>query len=94
MARPVVFCFAGQGSQYRKMGEALFQQDAVFRRWIENGDEIVRSRSRVSVIDGLFGPQHRVSEPFDQLEETHPAMFLVQYALAKTLSRHGVEADA
>ncbi|MEM9971941.1 MAG: acyltransferase domain-containing protein [Pseudomonadota bacterium] len=90
----MIFCFAGQGSQYRRMGEALFQDHAVFRRWIEIGDEIVRSRSGVSVIDALFGPQYSVSDPFDQIEETHPALFLVQYALAKTLDHHGVQADA
>lgn len=94
MAPPVIFCFAGQGPQYRKMGEALFQDRAVFRRWIEIGDKIVRARSGVSVIESLYGPHHSVSDPFDQLEETHPALFLVQYALAKTLSHHGVQADA
>jgi bacillaene synthase trans-acting acyltransferase len=92
-ALPRVFCFAGQGSQYHHMAAALFREHAVFRQWMLIGDEVVRARHGVSVVDAIYDPARRLADPFDRLEATHPAIFLVQYALAKLLLHHGLRPD-
>lgn len=90
---PLVFCFAGQGSQYHHMAAELYREHAVFRQWMLIGDEVVRERHGFSVVDATYDPARRLVDPFDRLEETNPATFLVQYALAKLLLHHGLRPD-
>ncbi|CDK98849.1 putative enzyme involved in polyketide synthesis [Magnetospirillum gryphiswaldense MSR-1 v2] len=87
---PVIFCFAGQGSQYFGMAGQLLAENAVFRHWMLAGDAIVAARHGFSVLAEIQGGGKRVSQPFDRMEASHPAIFLVQYALAKVLQDHGL----
>jgi acyl transferase domain-containing protein len=89
-----MFCFAGQGAQYYGMAAQLMADEPVFRHWMEAGDALVADRHGFSVLEAIYGGLHRPSQPFDRLEETHPALFLVQYALAKTVQHHGLRPDA
>lgn len=91
---PLVFCFAGQGSQYHQMAAELHASNPTFRHWMARGDEAVRARHGFSVIEAIYGAGRRPSEPFDRLEATNPAVFLVQYALARTVMEAGVTPDA
>lgn len=91
---PLVFCFAGQGSQYHQMAADLYRGHDIFREWMRIGDEVVAERHGFSVIDAVYGSDRRLIEPFDRMEETHPAIFLVQYALAKLLLHKRVRPDA
>lgn len=90
---PVLFCFAGQGSQYYGMAADLMAEDAVFRHWMQSGDAIVAQRHGFSVLAEIHGEERRPTIPFDRLEASHPALFLVQYALAKVLLHHGLRPD-
>lgn len=87
---PVVFCFAGQGSQYYRMGASLLEDQPVFRQWMEAGDALVRHHHGFSLLDEIYGAAADPGRPFDRLAASHPALFLVQYALAKVLIAHGV----
>jgi len=91
--RKIVFCFGGQGSQYHHMAADLLADDPVFRIWMEEGDRLLRERHGLSVLTAIYDEANRPSEPFDRIENTHPALFLVQYALAKTIIARGVEPD-
>jgi bacillaene synthase trans-acting acyltransferase len=90
---PVVFLFAGQGSQYFRMGAEMFRKHPVFREWLWIGDRMLHDRFGFSVIRAIQGEGRQLHEPFDCLRETHPAIFLMQYALAKVLEHHGVFPD-
>lgn len=90
---PVVFCFAGQGSQYFRMGADLMESEPLFRQWMQAGDDRIRRSMGFSLLDRLYGPQAVPGQPFDQLEASHPAIFLVQYALAKVMAGHGIRPD-
>lgn len=92
-ALPVIFCFAGQGSQYFGMAADLLAEDAVFRHWMQAGDAIVARRHGFSVLDEIHGGGRQAGLPFDRIEVSHPAIFLVQYALAKALQQRGVRPD-
>lgn len=88
-----MFCFAGQGSQYYRMGAELMESQPVFRHWMETGDALLRPRLGFSVLDAVYGAAARPGQPFDRLEASHPALFLVQYALAKVLVARSLRPD-
>ncbi|MCW2306562.1 acyltransferase domain-containing protein [Rhodobium gokarnense] len=90
---PTVFCFAGQGSQYYHMAGDVMGEHAVFRQWMEIGDEIVRNAEGFSPLEAIYGAGRKASEPFDRLEHSHPSLFLVQFALAKLLQAKGIKPD-
>jgi len=88
-----VFLFSGQGSQHFQMARALFDQDTHFRAEMVRLDAIVRELSGASVIAALYDDANEKSAAFDALELTHPAIFMVEYALAQTLVAAGIRPD-
>jgi acyl transferase domain-containing protein len=56
-------------------------------------DEIAREWSGVSVVDTLYADAHGRGDPFDRTLLTHPAIFMVEYALAQCLIEAGVVPD-
>ncbi|MFN3460892.1 MAG: acyltransferase domain-containing protein [Oceanibaculum sp.] len=92
-ARPVVFCFAGQGAQYFRMAADLYEQEPVFRDWMRIGDALLRDRFGYSLIAEIYGPDRRIGDPFDRLALSHPALFLVQYAAARAVMQRGLRPD-
>ncbi|WP_026132495.1 MULTISPECIES: acyltransferase domain-containing protein [unclassified Janthinobacterium] len=85
--------FSGQGSHYFHMGKSLFEHDATFRRWMLDMDQFVRNRSGQGVLDTLYDERRGKGESFDRTLLTHPAIFMVEYALAQTLIERGVVPD-
>lgn len=90
---PLAFCFSGQGAQYYQMAKDLMADDAVFRHWMQQGDALVARRCGFSVLREIYCEDHRIGMAFDRLEASHPALFLVQYALAKSLQHRQVRPD-
>lgn len=78
----VVLLFDGQGSQYYSMGKDLFNTSAVFRNTLLELDATAYRVMGQSVIEHLY---HTEDTVFDKLRLSHPALFMVQYALAMTL---------
>lgn len=91
--KKTVFLFSGQGSQYAGMGKELFQQDRIFRRWMLSLDELTRVGIGTSVLSQLYEQPVPQSGAFDRTLYTHPAIFMVEYALARTLMEQGVIPD-
>src|SRR5215470_423920 len=88
-----VFMFSGQGSQYFHMGRALYDDDDTFRDWMIRLDDIARGASGRSIIETLYSDARGKGDPFDRTLLTHPAIFMVEYSLAKSLMRAGVWPD-
>ncbi|MEL7145697.1 MAG: acyltransferase domain-containing protein, partial [Bacteroidota bacterium] len=88
-----VFMFSGQGSQYYHMGSKLYDANPVFRREMDRLDAIVKAESGRSVVAELYNEQHKFSVPFLSLPLTHPAIFMVEYAMFKTLESEGITPD-
>ncbi len=91
--RPLVFMFGGQGSQYFQMGRELLRENATFRLWMERGDALVARRTGFSLLHETYGPHRSIGEPFEDFEVSHPALFLFQYALARTFMDEGITPD-
>jgi bacillaene synthase trans-acting acyltransferase len=89
--RQTVFMFSGQGSHYFRMGRELFDHDSVFREWLLRLDDLAADLCGERVIDAIYSPGNR--ETFDRTLQTHPAIFMVEYALAQSLLHAGIEPD-
>ncbi len=90
---PIVFMFSGQGSQYYQMGRDLYDTNPVFRQWLDKLDAIVKKLAGYSVIESLYAQDASKSVPMKDIELSHPAIVMVEYALAKTLMSAGLKPD-
>ena len=93
MAKPVVFMFSGQGSQYYHMGKELFELNPVFRKWMLKLDDIVGEIIGESVIDRIYDKDKGKSGIFDRTLYSHPAIFMVEYSLAQVVIEDVVKPD-
>ncbi|GHO70186.1 hypothetical protein KSC_090780 [Ktedonobacter sp. SOSP1-52] len=94
----VVFMFPGQGAQYIEMGRDLYQTEAVFRNAIERCAELLRPHLGIDLLQVLYpapeGDREQDSWRLTQTWLTQPALFAVEYALAKQWEAWGVHPSA
>ncbi|MEM9447024.1 MAG: beta-ketoacyl synthase N-terminal-like domain-containing protein [Cyanobacteria bacterium P01_E01_bin.6] len=92
---PVVFLFTGQGSQYVRMGQELYHTQPIFREAIDQCHEILCADADLapSLLEVLYPPTG-TSPLLDQTAFTQPALFAVEYALAKLWQSWGIEPAA
>lgn len=88
-----IFMFSGQGSQYYQMGQPLYEHNAVFRRWMDDLDAFGRRISGASIISLIYDPKRTRAQTFERTPLSGLAIFMVEYALAKTLEEAGTRAD-
>ncbi|MFY2558582.1 acyltransferase domain-containing protein [Corallococcus terminator] len=90
MSAETVFLCGGQGSQFFGMGQPLHADHPVFRAELRALDEVARELLGRSVVDAVYSAQRRVTEPLDDLLLSHPAILMVEVALARTLAAQGI----
>jgi acyl transferase domain-containing protein/acyl carrier protein len=91
--RPVVFMFPGQGSQYVNMTWEIYQTHAVFREQVDYCSEILKPLLGIDLRHLLYPEQQEIDQASQQLQQTavsQPALFIVEYALAKLWQSWGV----
>jgi acyl transferase domain-containing protein/SAM-dependent methyltransferase len=94
---PVVFMFPGQGSQYPGMGADLYQSEPVVRQTVDECCELLVPHLGMDLRDVLFPGAARAGTAADDLRDTamaQPALFVIQYALARLWRSWGVEPAA
>lgn len=89
-AMPRCFMFAGQGSQYYRMGLDLHRDADDFRENVERLDALIAARSGISPLAVVSAPGRNVGDPFDDHEASGLAIYLIERALAVTLAGRGV----
>ncbi|MFC1668399.1 acyltransferase domain-containing protein [Chlamydiota bacterium] len=93
MNKKIVFMFSGQGAQYYHMGSELFTKKSLFSEWLHRLDEKIYEMIGCSVLEELYNDERKKSELFRRTLYTHPAIFMVEYALAQVLLEVGIKPD-
>ncbi len=95
--RPVVFMFPGQGTQYVNMGHDLYKNEPIFREHVDLCSEILKPLMGTDLRHVLYPDRERDGEAVQQMRQTaitQPALFVIEYALAKSLMEWGVHPQA
>ncbi|MCG8541797.1 MAG: acyltransferase domain-containing protein [Clostridia bacterium] len=93
MRKSTVFMFSGQGSQYYQMGVNLFQNNSLFKNEMLRLDKIAKDINGRSILDELYKKDNNRAKLFDDITYTHPAIVMLEYAMAHTLMGYNVEPD-
>ena len=92
----VAFLFPGQGSQFAGMSRALYEADAAVRRDVDECAAVLAGPLGLDLRDLLYpepGAAAAAEQRLAQTAVTQPALFVVEYALARAWTRLGIEPD-
>lgn len=92
--RPLTFMFPGQGSQFVNMGSDLYQSEPAFREQVDYCSLYLKPILGVDLRSLLYPPENERDEAtkkLDQTSFTQPALFVIEYALARLLMEWGVQ---
>jgi acyl transferase domain-containing protein/acyl carrier protein len=95
--RPVMFMFTGQGAQYADMGRGLYEEGGVFRKEVDACCETLMSHLDLDLRDILYpqkGQEEQATLKLQETRYTQPALFVLEYALAKLWMSWGVTPQA
>lgn len=95
--RPVVFMFPGGGAQYPNMGLDLYQEEPVFREQVDLCAELLRPQLGYDLRELLYPEADHEAAVSVQMKRTSlalPALFVIEYALAKLWMSWGVRPSA
>ena len=93
----IVFMFSGQGSQYVGMGEGIYKTEHLFREQVDYCAEILRPLIGTDLREILFPRPDKVADAKEVINQTgiaQPALFVIEYCLAKLLESWGVTPKA
>ena len=85
--------FHGAGSQYAGMARELSLTEPVFRKALSECREILADEL-AQPLEKILYPDPGQPSVLDETANTQPALFAVEYALARMLQSWGVEPDA
>ncbi|MFJ2741716.1 acyltransferase domain-containing protein [Streptomyces sp. NPDC087440] len=81
------FVFTGQGSQHEGMTAGLYLHSTGYRAHLDEAAEELRPYTKESVVDLILAGDPRIH----LTGFTQPALFAVEYAMARTLQEAGVQ---
>jgi trans-AT polyketide synthase/acyltransferase/oxidoreductase domain-containing protein len=83
--------FPGQGSQYRNMGRHLLETEPTYRDCMLDLDALAQRSGGASVLDANYPKDAGATAAFDTTAVTHPAILMLEVALARLLMSKGVQ---
>jgi acyl transferase domain-containing protein/thioesterase domain-containing protein len=96
-APKTVFLFSGQGSQYAGMGREIYDSEAVFRESFDGCAKRLLPELGVDLRSIVFPPEGDLAAAAEELNQTwitQPALFALEYSLARWWMAHGVRPQA
>ncbi len=95
VAPELVFMFPGQGTQYVHMGAELYRDAPTFRQEVDTCAEVLRAHLGGEDLRRLLWPRDaaesaRADELLHQTRYTQPALFVIEYALARLWMSWGI----
>ena len=94
---PVIFMFPGQGSQYVNMARELYESALTFREECDRCFTLLQSKHSIELRQVLYADGIDLESAAHQLTQTaitQPALFTIEYALAKLWMSWGVHPRA
>ena len=95
--RTTVFVFPGQGVQYAGMGADLYRKEPVFKEIVDYCADHLKPILGMDIRDVIFcigEGEDDANETLRQTVTTQPAIFVIEYALARLWEHYGVKPDA
>jgi acyl transferase domain-containing protein len=95
--RSVVFMFTGQGAQYVQMGRGLYQTEPIFQKQVDFCAEFLKPHLGLDLRGVLYPNEAEEESATEQLRQTfitQPALFVIEYALAKLWQQWGIQPQA
>ncbi len=92
--RPVAFMFTGQGAQYIQMGAELYQTESVFRAEIDRCADILQPHLNLDLREIIYPAAGANLELLNQTQYTQPALFVIEYAMARLWMAWGLRPNA
>src|SRR6185369_5395865 len=95
--RPVVFMFPGQGSQYLRQAQGLYETEPIFRKHFDECSRLLRPHLGLELSEALYPSTGNDAEASARIEQTalaQPVLFATEYALARLWMRWGVKPAA
>ena len=92
--KSVVFLFTGQGSQYTKMGFDLYQHEPLFAQLVDECSEKLIPVLGADLREIIHSDEPGAAERLKQTALAQPALFVLEYSLAKLWMSWGVQPEA
>ncbi|MBR8836535.1 MAG: SDR family NAD(P)-dependent oxidoreductase [Stigonema ocellatum SAG 48.90 = DSM 106950] len=95
--RSVIFMFPGQGAQYVNMAKELYQSEVTFRQECDRCSYFLLPHLGFDLLSCLYPTEETSANTAQQLQQTsitQPALFVIEYALAKLWMSWGVVPQA
>lgn len=95
--RPVVFMFPGQGAQHVRMALETYHSEPVFREQVDRCSALLKSHLALDLREVLFAKEGVAEDAELRLQQTtlaQPALFVIEYALAKLWMHWGIQPQA
>lgn len=92
----LVFMFPGQGAQYVNMGRGLYENEKIFKDMVDECSQLLIPHLGLDIRELLF-PEKTGEESTKKLEQTvytQPALFIIEYALAKLFVSYGFKPNS
>ena len=95
-SRSVIFMFPGGGAQYPDMAAGLYKAEPVFREAVDLCAEVVNPQMGADLRSYIYPESGSTSAAFYMRQTSIglPALFVIEYALAKLLMNWGVQPTA
>nr|WP_315788444.1 acyltransferase domain-containing protein [Fischerella sp. JS2] len=95
--RPVIFMFSGQGAQYVNMAREIYEVEPIFRQQVDICADILKPHLGLDLRQLIYPSEQQIATASMQLQQTaiaQPALFVIEYAIAKLCMQWGVRPTA